>query len=646
MKKIINLLTISLIFISSLIFNHCNKKQFQIKSFNLTESKKDIIIENENINLRLSKKPFKFIIKSVKGKTILQSTFSAILIGKYRIASINKFKVFKNKKIILRDNPLIPAPDESYIKGDGIQLICETFPPKYEINLYIFFKSDKSISFVILSKEKIGSKVYLNFASNTEEHFFGLGEDEAPELSQKYFKILTTIYDIYPCQSTFKPPFYISTNGYGLFIDSYYLGSFDFTKPNRVQISFPLRFSDNNYLFKFDLYFGNNPKEILSQYNKDMGLPDYLIPSWSYAPFQVALHKVVFPLVKGYRNYGIPLGVIWHDWDWAPDFSNPWNVSMLNFSSGLKKYGIQFGVWLYSEKLSKFQDKKAINNFINKAQKWIKDNQIKIIEWDFGQAIGSQESEIRRLYTLFSSYAIFKALDNVWKGDFFIYSRGACHRGVKYISGKFGGDGKADFSEYGLAGFVTKGISASYSGLNIWINEVLPWDARDNLSCNEKIFMRWTEFSCFQPIMSIHREITPWCSSKRALNNYIKYANLHTRMFPYAFSYVYKFNKTGIPYLRGMYLEFPDDKNTYIQSNSDARNRQYMLGDFILVAPITSSKNSRKIYLPKGNWFYFWNDKLYQGNKLIEIKASLEEIPVFIREGAIIPFCPKMNYIG
>ena len=156
---------------------------------------------------------------------------------------------------------------------------------------------------------------------------------------------------------------------------------------------------------------------------------------------------------------------------------------------------------------------------------------------------------------------------------------------------------------------------------------------------DEELFVRWVQNGVFQPRFSIHsasndNTVTePWMfrGSAPLIRDAIL---LRYRLTPYLYSAEYEANRTGAPIMRALVYEFQDDENVYDE------NFEFMYGKDILVASVIEpGAKSRRVYLPKGCKWYDWNDnfRCYEGGQTIEIPVTMETIPLFIREGAIIP---------
>ncbi len=126
-----------------------------------------------------------------------------------------------------------------------------------------------------------------------------------------------------------------------------------------------------------------------------------------------------------------------------------------------------------------------------------------------------------------------------------------------------------------------------------------------------------------------------WTGNKTADDNYRFYGRLRYRLMPYIYTYAWITTRTGLPLVRALVLEYQDDPNTY------SAYGQYLLGKELLIAPLWSDlATSREVYLPKGRWIDFWDDTVYQGGRTITYRADINTAPILVKAGAIIPMAP------
>ncbi|MEN8193270.1 MAG: TIM-barrel domain-containing protein [Bacteroidota bacterium] len=146
-----------------------------------------------------------------------------------------------------------------------------------------------------------------------------------------------------------------------------------------------------------------------------------------------------------------------------------------------------------------------------------------------------------------------------------------------------------------------------------------------------RLYIRWTQFSTFCGLFlnGGHGERRLWKRTNEELEVIRKFSWLHTELIPYMYHYVVTAHNNS------RRLQIPLDKGKY----------HYMFGDDFLVAPIYVDSKINSVSLPEGEWRYFFDDKkLYEGNKSFEMEFPIDEYPVFIKEGAIIPMDIKRNY--
>jgi alpha-D-xyloside xylohydrolase len=115
---------------------------------------------------------------------------------------------------------------------------------------------------------------------------------------------------------------------------------------------------------------------------------------------------------------------------------------------------------------------------------------------------------------------------------------------------------------------------------------------------------------------------------------------LRMRLIPYLHSAFVKYHREGRPPFRALVMDFPDDPATWTIDN------QYMMGDSLLVAPAFAGEPERSVYLPAGEWFDFWSGERRTGNQRIRIKPPLEQIPIFVRAGTILPLADASLHTG
>ncbi|MDZ7261114.1 MAG: DUF5110 domain-containing protein, partial [candidate division KSB1 bacterium] len=162
----------------------------------------------------------------------------------------------------------------------------------------------------------------------------------------------------------------------------------------------------------------------------------------------------------------------------------------------------------------------------------------------------------------------------------------------------------------------------------------------------KELYVRWFQFGAFCPMFRSHgtdisREIWQFGEPGHwAYDALLKFDNLRYRLMPYIYSLAWKVTHEGYTIMRGLVMDFRHDHQVFEIDD------QFMFGPAILVNPITRPKATyRQVYLPLGsNWYNFWTGKKYSGGQTLPVPSPIDEIPLFIKEGSIIPMGPFIQY--
>jgi alpha-D-xyloside xylohydrolase len=204
---------------------------------------------------------------------------------------------------------------------------------------------------------------------------------------------------------------------------------------------------------------------------------------------------------------------------------------------------------------------------------------------------------------------------------------------------------------------IPTGLDFTASGMAYWSNDVGGWqylpaehhgahpplldgsDARDNIGGYEdypELYTRWFEYGSFLPIFRTHgsrlyNEV--WSYGKAAEPILEKYLKLRYQLMPYIYSLGYRTYESGAPYMRALFMDFPDDPN--VAGMGD----EYMFGPAFLVAPVTEQgATSRAVYLPAGaDWYNYWTNERIRGGQTVKVSAPIDTLPLFVRAGSIVP---------
>ena len=500
--------------------------------------------------------------------------------------------------------------------------------------------------------------------------------------------------------STYKPiPFYLSTTGYGLWVDTTAEAVFDLNTASRrdVFITVPAR------KLRVVLIQGPEFPRILDRFTAMAGR-SMLPPYWSFAPWIGRdYHRNdadVQEDIQKSRNLGLPASVILIDSPWATGYNSyQFNPRQFNDAPGMVKdlhaAGFKLVLWHTSwinNKTSRpheegFADKIDVksSNYDEAAAHgyFVKDKDGKPYQgaWWKGQgslidftnpqakawwqsqvglavkagadgfkdddaegnflddarfADGTDPRLMRNRYAVLYNRAMEEVIQNQLHGNGILFIRSATV-GNQNLAVLWGGDNESNFSpENGLPTVVTAGLGAGISGMALWTADLGGYLTPKGPP-DARLFMRWTEYSAFSPTMELLSTSNrgPWDYGDQALGNYRKYSVLHMSLFPYRYAAAQEAARTGIPIMRALVLEYQDD-----QRAREAKD-EYLFGPDLLVAPVIDENTSRAVYLPGGDWIDYWSGKHLSGGSVVAADAPLEVLPLFVRAGAILPKIPE-----
>jgi alpha-glucosidase (family GH31 glycosyl hydrolase) len=183
------------------------------------------------------------------------------------------------------------------------------------------------------------------------------------------------------------------------------------------------------------------------------------------------------------------------------------------------------------------------------------------------------------------------------------------------------------------------GLSFALSGVQFWSHDIGGYMGETN----PELFVRWAQFGLLSSHSRAHgtRSREPWSQGEQALTIFREFDELRYKLIPYLYSLAHEASMTGLPLLRPMVLEYQEDPATHTAFN------QYLLGPSLLVAPVLEvGAMSVKVYLPKGSWYNFWTDTVYEGGRWLSVPTQLEWLPLFVKAGTILPFGPVQQHTG
>jgi alpha-D-xyloside xylohydrolase len=252
-------------------------------------------------------------------------------------------------------------------------------------------------------------------------------------------------------------------------------------------------------------------------------------------------------------------------------------------------------------------------------------------------ASGEDAAVMRTRYAVLYNQAVEEIVEKDLHGDGVLLMRSGSV-GNHNLPFFWAGDNEANFgAENGLPGVVLAGLNAGLSGMPLWTSDLGGYIRERRTPDDDVLFIRWTEFAAFSPIMQVHSAINlgPWDYGEQALDIFRRYSRLHMSLFPYRYAAAQESSRTGMPLMRALVLFHAQD------AEARAATDEYYFGPDLLVAPVITPGTQRSVYLPAGEWIDYWTGKRISGPRNLVVEAPLERIPLFVKAGAILPKIPE-----
>ena len=479
-------------------------------------------------------------------------------------------------------------------------------------------------------------------------------------------------------QSYKNIPFYISNKGYGVFVNHPEKVEFEIGTEQVTKTAFSV---EGGYL---DYYLFNGPsmKEVLERYTDLTGKPSLPAPwtfgLWLSTSFTTNYdEETVMSFVDGMLDRGIPLRTFHFDCFWMKEFhwtDFVWDSRVFPDPKGMlsriKAKGLNICVWinpyiaqescLFAEGMEKdyfvkrtngdvwqwdmWQPGMALVDFTNPdACKWYQEKLAGLLDMgvdcfktDFGERIPvdgieyfdhSDAKKMHNYYTYLYNKTVYDILEKKrGKGEAVLFARSATVGGQKFPV-HWGGDCWSDYEsmEESLRG----GLSLLMSGFGFWAHDIGGFES----TSTPDVYKRWVAFGLLSSHSRLHGSTSyrvPWAYDEEAVDVVRFFTRLKARLMPYLYKTAIQANKTGVPTMRSMVLEFTEDRTCHYV------DKQYMLGDSLLVAPIFNEESLADYYLPAGRWTDFFTGEVKEGGRWIQEKHGYLSVPLLVKENSIV----------
>lgn len=539
------------------------------------------------------------------------------------------------------------------------------------------------------------------------EHYFGLG-DKASNLNMRDHRFQNWGTDEYGFAKERDPlyrniPFYYGLHKegcYGIFFDNTYRSFFDFARERKNVTSFWAEGGEINYYF----IAGSEPMNIAQRYARLTGKPE-MPPKWSLGYHQCkwsySSEEEVMEVATKLRDLKIPADAIYLDIDYMDGFRCfTWNKENFPDPKGmvkkLKDMGfktvaiidpgikIDMDYWVCKEGFEKGYFCKHADGPLYKGKVWpgdcyfpdftnpevrewwaglfkglieevglagiwndmnepaIMDVPTKTFPLDIRHDFDGNPCSHRKAHNVYGMQMSRATHEGVKRAAFpnrpFIITRSTYSGGQRYSS-VWTGDNIASWEHLWVANVQTQRLSIS--GFSFVGTDIGGFTEHPTM----ELFVRWMQLAVFHPLMRTHSsgdhgEQEPWSFGEEATDLVREAIELRYRLLPYHYTNFYQNVKDGKPMLRPLSFFDHEDPQTWY------RQDEFLFGDHLLVCPVLGpDRPGRRLYLPKGKWYHFFSGELLEGGKELYLETPMNQIPVLVKAGAIIPMGPVSQYV-
>jgi alpha-D-xyloside xylohydrolase len=472
-------------------------------------------------------------------------------------------------------------------------------------------------------------------------------------------------------------PFYMTNRNYGVYVDHTSNVSFETAseKVSYVGISVP------GEEMRFNVIYGETPNQILQTYTDITGKPA-LPPAWSFGLWLSTSfttdydERFTSEMIDGMTQRDIPLSVFHFDCYWMKALTwcgFEWDEKTFPDVKGmLKRYkdkGLKICVWInpyIAQNTEMFREGKENGYFLMRkdgkgikqldtwqpgigivdvtnpaARKWycgklrgLLEMGVDCFKTDFGERIpidvayhnGADPVGMHNHYTQIYNRCVFELLQEVkGQNQAVLFARSAAAGGQRFPV-HWGGDNSANYPS--MAESLRGGLSFAMSGFAFWSHDIGGFES----TATPDVYKRWIGFGLLSTHSRLHGAISyrvPWAfddESSEVLSHFVK---LKCRLMPYLYSVAVNAHRTGVPMMRSMQLEFPNDPAI------DYLDKQYMLGSSLLVAPVLDESGTVRYYLPDGVWTHYLTNEVREGGKWYTDSYDYFSLPLYVRDCSI-----------
>jgi alpha-D-xyloside xylohydrolase len=520
----------------------------------------------------------------------------------------------------------------------------------------------------------------IGFDLQPGEHYYGLGEQFTAfdRRGQSLDVAVTQPHTTNNTRAYKNVPFYLSTRGYGLLVDTIDRTEFSFGSGADSAVGGEIRVHDDDFGFLF--FAGPELDEVLATYTAVSGQPA-LPPKWSFglwtSRYSYKTREELDRVTRRFREESIPCDGVHLDISWMRDgnisdlvwdetaFPNPesmiadlhernFRVMLIEepyltvgsdaFSKARREGYLvddDEGEPYLLDRLVVSKHRGGIVDFTNEAAvEWWQGKHRRLLSigvdgfWtDFGEYLpddailsnGKSGARMRNQYPHRYQSTVWEAMAEAEQKPL-LWGRSGW-AGTQRFPVHWGGDSEATFAS--MAATLRGGLSLAVSGYGFWSHDIGGFDGTPS----PELYIRWAQFGLLSSHARVHGKTPrePWEFGDEAVSIFRKFARLRYRLLPYLYTVAAETSETGLPVMRPLVLHYHDDPAVRTIET------QYLLGRDLLVAPVLEPDGHVEVYLPEGTWIDYWSGRSYEGQQTIERTVPLDEMPLFVRAGSVIP---------
>ncbi len=619
-------------------------------------------------------------------------------ITKYASTGYNLLEISETKsKYIVTTKKLICQISKDNLKVEIFDAIDNQLINKDELG----FHWEESYEFG-------GNVVKMSKMVNDQESYYGLG-DKPEHLNLKGKRFENWVTDSYAFGKQTDPiykaiPFFTGLHhgkAYGIFFDNTFRSYFDFAHERRNVTSFWAQGGEMNYYF----IYGPKMNDVVESYTDLTGKPHQMPPlwalgfhqcKWSYYP-----ESEVKEIAATFRSLKIPCDAIYLDIDymegfrcftWNKDyFPDPKRMVKELLDDGFKTVAIidpgikvdkEYSVFLEALENDYFCKRADgpymkgkvwpgecyFPDFTNpEAREWwsglfkelIEEIGVKGVWNDMNEPAVMEvpnktfpddvrhdydgnpcsHRKAHNIYGMQMARATYQGLKKfAYPKRPFVITRSA-YSGTQRYTSTWTGDNVATWEHLWIANVQAQRMAMSgfsFAGSDIGGFAEQP---------QGELFTRWIQLGVFHPFCRVHSSgdhgnQEPWAFDNDVTDVVRKFIELRYQLLPYLYTAFWKLISHGTPILNSLVLYDQEDAQTHYRTD------EFVYGDKILVCPIQEpNAKGRRMYIPRGNWYNFWTDEFVEGGKEKWVDAEIDSMPIFIKEGAVIPKYPVQQYV-